>query len=75
MGDSRGNSSRVFTREFKLAAVKELDSGKPAGYVTRQLEIKPNLLVRWRRELRKHPAKGVLRTRQRDASRQPRSGA
>jgi hypothetical protein len=38
MGDSRGNSSRVFTREFKLAAVKELDSGKPAGYVARQLE-------------------------------------
>ena len=59
MGDSRGNSSRVFTREFKLAAVKELDSGKPARYVTRQLEIKPNLLYRWRRELRKHPAKAL----------------
>ena len=49
----------MFTREFKLAAVKELDSGKPAGYVARQLEIKPNLLYRWRRELRKHPAKAL----------------
>jgi transposase-like protein len=55
MGNSRGNSRRVFTREFKLAAVRELDSGKLAGYVARQLEIKPNLLYRWRRELRKHP--------------------
>ena len=24
-------SRRVFTREFKLAAIKELDSGKPLG--------------------------------------------
>ncbi len=26
-------SRRVFTREFKVAAVKELESGKPLGYV------------------------------------------
>jgi transposase-like protein len=33
-------SRRVFTREFKLAAIKELDSGKPQCYVARQLEVK-----------------------------------
>ncbi len=43
-------SRRVFTREFKLAAVKELESGKPLGYVARQLEVNPNTLHRWRRE-------------------------
>jgi len=52
-----GKSRRIFTREFKVAAVKELESGKPAGYVARRLEIKPNLLHRWRQELKKQPTK------------------
>ena len=34
-------SQRVFTREFKLVAIKELDSGKPLGLVARQLESVP----------------------------------
>jgi transposase len=46
---------RVFTREFKLAAVKELESGKPAGYVARQLEVNTNVLHRWRREFKEQP--------------------
>jgi transposase-like protein len=44
-------SRRAFTLEFKLAAVKELESGKPLGYVARQLEVNPNVLHRWRCEL------------------------
>lgn len=52
-----GTSRRIFTREFKVAAVKELESGKPAGYVARRLEIKPTLLHRWRQELKKHPTR------------------
>src|SRR5262249_44230153 len=50
-------SRRVFTREFKLAAIKELDSGKPLGYVARQLEVSANTLHRWRREFREQPTK------------------
>jgi len=50
-------SRRVFTREFKLAAVKELGSGKPLGYVARQLEVNPNTLHRWRREFKAQPTK------------------
>jgi transposase len=50
-------SRRVFTREFKLAAIKELESGKPLGYVARQLEVNPNTLHRWRREFREQPMK------------------
>ena len=38
-------SRRVFTREFKLAAVKELESGKPLGHVARQLEVIPTLCI------------------------------
>jgi transposase-like protein len=41
-------SRRVLTREFKLAAIKELDSGKPLGFVARQLEVSANTLHRWR---------------------------
>ena len=52
-----GKSRRVFTRDFKLAAIKELDSGKPVGYVARRLEVNPNTLHRWRRELKKQPTK------------------
>lgn len=50
-----GMSRRVFTREFKLAAIKELESGKSAGYVARRLEVSPNLLYRWRREFKEKP--------------------
>lgn len=50
-------SRRVFTREFKVAAVNELKSGKPLGFVARRLEISVNTLGRWRRELEEHPSK------------------
>ena len=50
-------SRRVFTREFKLAAIKELDSGRPLGLVARQLEVSANTLHRWRREFREQPTK------------------
>ena len=33
-----GISRRMFTREVKLAAVKEVESGKSVGYVARRLE-------------------------------------
>ena len=48
-------SRRGFTREFKVAAVKELEAGKPLGHLARQLEVNPNLLHRWRREFREQP--------------------
>ena len=48
---------RVFTREFKLAAMKEVDSGKPVGYVARRLEVSPNTLQRWRREFKNQPTR------------------
>ena|SRR5437867_3031595 len=52
-----GKSRRVFTREFKLGAVKEVESGKPLSFVARQLEISANTLHRWHREFKNHPTK------------------
>ena len=52
-----GMSRRVFTRDFKLAAVKEVESGKPLGYVARRLEVSRDTLHRWRREFKQQPSK------------------
>ena len=48
---------RAFTREFKMAAIKELELGKSVGVVARRLEVSRTVLYRWYREYRKHPVK------------------
>ena len=50
-----GLSRRIFTKEFKLAAVQRLEQGVSLGEVARALEVNPNVLHRWRRELRQGP--------------------
>jgi transposase len=50
-----GLSRRQFTREFKLAAVQRLEEGVSLVEVSRALEVKPNVLHRWRREFRQGP--------------------
>jgi|SRR3974390_597551 len=46
---------RKFTHEFKVAAVKRLQTGFPVGRVARELEVNPNQLHAWRREFQKRP--------------------
>lgn len=48
---------KAFTREFKMAAIREIESGKTVGLVARRLEIDRNVLYRWYREYRKQPMK------------------
>jgi transposase len=50
-----GLSRRMFSKEFKLAAVQRLEQGIPLGEVARALEVNPNVLHRWRREFRQGP--------------------
>jgi transposase len=50
-------SRRSFTKEFKEAAVRRLELGASIAAVARACEVDPNLLNRWKRELRKHGAK------------------
>lgn len=57
MGESLMSGRRGFTREFKIAAVKELEMGKPVGLLARRLEINVSLLYRWREEYRRNPTK------------------
>jgi transposase-like protein len=48
-------SRRVFTREFKVAAIKRLQAGFPIGRVARELEVNPNQLQVWKRQFQDHP--------------------
>jgi transposase len=50
-----GLSRRMFTKEFKLAAVKRMEQGVSIGEVARALEVNANVLHRWRREFRHEP--------------------
>ncbi len=50
-----GLSRRMFTKEFKLAAVRRLEQGVSIGEAARALEVNPNVLQRWRREFRTGP--------------------
>jgi transposase len=43
---------RVYGRELKIAAMREIDTGRTVGEVARQLELSPKLLERWRGEWR-----------------------
>src|SRR5579863_10233121 len=47
-----GLSRRKFTKEFKEAAVRRVEMGIPVAEVARACEVNPNVLRRWRRELR-----------------------
>jgi transposase len=50
-----GLSRRKFTKEVKLAAVQQLETGSSAAEVARAFEVNPNLLHRWRKEYRHGP--------------------
>ncbi len=50
-----GLSRRKFTKEFKIAALRQLDAGVSIAAVARSCEINPNLLHRWRRDFRQAP--------------------
>ncbi len=52
-----GLSRRKFTREFKLAAIEQMERGASVTELARSLEVNPNLLHRWRLEFRQSPAR------------------
>jgi transposase-like protein len=50
-----GLSRRKFTKEFKIAALRQLDSGVSIAVVARSCEVNPSLLHRWRRDFQQSP--------------------
>lgn len=43
---------RVYTRDLKIAAMREIDNGRGISEVARQLELNPQILWRWRSDWR-----------------------
>lgn len=63
---------RKFTREFKLAAIERLETGKSLARTARELEVHENTLRRWKQEYEQHPGQafpglGNARTPPREA--------
>src|SRR5947209_4723234 len=50
-----GLSRRTFSKEVKMAALQRLDAGASIAEVARAFEVNPNLVHRWRKELRHGP--------------------
>jgi transposase len=46
---------RQFTREFKISVLTELDTGKTLAQVSRENEVHPTLVCRWRKEYDEDP--------------------
>jgi transposase len=46
---------RKFTREFKVAAVKRLQSGYSVARLARELEVNANQLHHWKRQFEERP--------------------
>jgi transposase len=50
-------AKRSFTPEFKQEAVRQVtEEGRSIASVARKLDVSPNLLHRWRRDLKQSPA-------------------
>jgi transposase len=45
---------RQFTKEFKLAIIREIEAGKSHAEVARAHQVNPNTITRWRKQLRQY---------------------
>ena len=50
-------SRRIFSREFKLGVLQELESGKKIVEILRQNNISKATLYKWKKEYRTNPGK------------------
>jgi len=41
---------RTYTRDFKISVIKEVESGKTLAHVSRENEIHPSLVVKWKKD-------------------------
>ena len=48
---------RIFTKEFKISVIREIENGKNAAQVCRENVIHPSLLYKWKQEYKEGPQK------------------
>ncbi len=46
---------RIFTHDFKLQVVREVDAGNSMAQVSRAHQLNPNTIAKWRKQLRQYP--------------------
>src|SRR3989337_2661319 len=46
---------RGYTREFKISIIRELESGKNLAQLSRENNLHPTMISRWRLEYQKNP--------------------
>lgn len=63
MSRSRGRR-RIISREFKVAALREIEAGKSIAEVARACQVDVSMLHRWRVAWEKDPANAFSATRQ-----------
>ncbi len=47
---------RKFTREFKMGAIREVQSGKSIARVAREREVHENVIRKWKKEFERSPS-------------------
>ncbi len=45
---------RQFTKEFKLQIIREIEAGKSQSEATREYQLSPNTIVKWRKQHRQY---------------------
>ncbi len=46
---------RKYTREFKISVITELDAGKTIAQVSREYNLHPSMITRWRKGYNRDP--------------------
>ncbi len=52
---SKSKRRRKYTREFKISIIIELEAGKTLVQVSREYNLNPSMITRWRKEYNKNP--------------------
>lgn len=50
-----GKSRRQYTKEFKISLLREFESGKNLAQLSRENNLHPSLISRWKREYQENP--------------------
>lgn len=59
MGRPKGGINRVYSKEYKLQVVKQVESGKSAAEVGKEQQVNENVVRRWVREYRESGEAGL----------------
>jgi len=54
VSQKQAGQRRIFTREFKLQVIREVEAGKPQAQVAREYQLAQNVIYKWRRQLVKY---------------------